>query len=428
VLRDHSLPGHQTLLSGTVLRVDKENGEGVPGNPFYATGPEAEKNANRIIAFGFRQPWRFAFNPRTSKLFVDNVGDGTYEEMDRLELDGAADYTDGEPAYNSGWPCYEGGPSGPHKNEHYTYASEHFPTLQYCIDMYEAEENGESETSAPFYSYEHSGPIVPDDSCDPAPTLTDIGGISFYEGSNYPAAYKNSLFFADPIRGCIYVMKADPDGEPDPATVTTFVSGKNPFSFPGIDIEQGPEGDIFYTEFDSGPGTGTVHRITHEETQEEKETREREERETHEREEQVAHEREVAKAREREEAEGRQREEVQKADETSQAATQGTTPSSPASTPTLTPPPTYGPPKLGRHPAKTTRSTTAKFTFNAAKGLTFRCSLDDSAFSRCNSPRTYKQLAGGAHTFRVFAVDSSGKRATKTTKYSWTLKGSGSAR
>ena len=162
VLRNHSLPGHQTLLSGTVLRVNPETGEGVPGNPFYATS--TEKNAKRIIGFGFRQPWRFAFNPRTSKLFVDNVGDGTYKEMDRLELDGAADYSDGEPAYNSGWPCYEGDSEEPFRNEHYTYASEPFPTLQYCIDMYKAEEEGKQETSAPFFSYKppaRSCPMTP---------------------------------------------------------------------------------------------------------------------------------------------------------------------------------------------------------------------------------------------------------------------------
>src|SRR6185437_16778903 len=162
-------------------------------------------------------------------------------------------------------------------------------------------------------------PIVPDDACDPAPTLTDIGGISFYEGSHYPAAYRNALFFADPIRGCIYVMKASPDGEPDPATVSTFVSGKNPFSFPGIDIEQGPEGDIFYTEFDSGPGTGTVHRITHAETQEEKETREREERETREREEREAREREERETRERETHEREEREALEREEKAHQA-------------------------------------------------------------------------------------------------------------
>ena len=173
---------------------------------------------------------------------------------------------------------------------------------------------------------------MPNDTCDPSPTLTDVGGISFYEGSNYPAEYKNSLFFADPIRGCIYVMKASPDGEPDPASVSTFEDGKSAFSFPGTDIEQGPEGDIFYTEFDSGPGTGTVHRITYTPN-----AHEREEQETREREGQVVH--------EREEAEAHQREEAHKLDETSQPGTQGTTSSGPASTPTPMPPPTYGPPK-----------------------------------------------------------------------------------
>jgi glucose/arabinose dehydrogenase len=380
VLRNHSLPGHHTLLSGTVLRVNPDTGEGVPGNPFYATS--TEKNAKRIIAFGFRQPWRFAFNPRTNKLFVDNVGDGTFEQMVRLELDGAANYSDGEPAYNSGWPCYESAVEEPDHNEHYAFAGESLPTLQVCLDQWKAQEEGDPETSTPFFSYAHSGPITPGDPCDAEHTPTDIGGLSFYEGSNYPAAYKNSLFFADPIRGCIYVMKASPNGEPDPASVTTFISGKSPFSFPGIDIEQGPEGDIFYTEFVGGPGTGTVHRITH------------------------------------------------APEENGSTNSDPTPPSPPISTPPASTPPIADgrPPKLRRHPAKTTRRTTARFTFSAGSGLTFRCSLDGTTFSRCGSPRVYKHLAVGAHAFRVFAVDSSGDRATATTKYRWTVRESGSAR
>jgi glucose/arabinose dehydrogenase len=390
VLRNHSLPGHKTLLSGTVLRVNPDTGEGVPGNPFYTTS--TEKNAKRIIAFGFRQPWRFAFNPRTSKLFVDNVGDGTFEQMVRLELNGAASYSDGEPAYNSGWPCYESAVEEPDHNEHYAFASEPLPTLQVCLDQYQAEAEGKPETSTPFFSYAHSGPITPGDPCDAEHTPTDIGGLSFYEGSNYPAAYKNSLFFADPIRGCIYVMKASPNGEPDPASVTSFVSGKSPFSFPGVDIEQGPEGDIFYTEFFGGPGTGTVHRITHA----------------------------------REETPGSTTSEP--TSPTSTSTPPGATVQTPPGGAVQTPPIADGPPKLHRRPAKTTRSTMARFTFSAASGLTFRCSLDGTTFSRCGSPRIYKHLAVGAHTFRVFAVDSSGNRATATTKYSWTLKRPAAAR
>ena len=392
VLRDHALPGHQTLLSGTVLRVDPATGEGVPGNPYYATSTEA--NARRIIGFGFRQPWRFAFNPRTSKLLVDNVGDGTYEEMDRLELNGAVDYGAGESAYNSGWPCYEGGPQGPHRNEHYAYAGEPFPTLQYCLDQYQAESEGKSRTSAPFFTYPRVGPIAPEDPCYPEPALTDIGGISFYEGSNYPAAYRNSLFFADPIRGCIYVMKAGADGEPDPSTVTTFVSGKKAFSFPGIDLEQGPEGDIFYTEFDSA-GAGTVHRITH-----------------------------APEASDVPEEPGT-------IEELPQPQPIEPGPAAPApESPTTTPPDTGGarttpfderPLKLRRHPAETSRRTTARFAFGAAAGLSFRCSIDGNAFTACTSPRIYRNLPLGRHVFRVYAVDPVGNRATVTTRFTWTL-------
>ena len=29
---------------------------------------------------------------------------------------------------------------------------------------------------------------------------------TFYEGHTFPAAYEGALFFADAVRGCIYVM------------------------------------------------------------------------------------------------------------------------------------------------------------------------------------------------------------------------------
>ena len=53
-----------------------------------------------------------------------------------------------------------------------------------------------------------------------------ISGEAFYEGSTYPAEYDNALFFSDSVRGCIYVMLADEDGEPDPATVRPFLSSE----------------------------------------------------------------------------------------------------------------------------------------------------------------------------------------------------------
>ncbi len=52
----------------------------------------------------------------------------------------------------------------------------------------------------------------------------------------------------------------------------------------------------------------------------------------------------------------------------------------------------------------------ATFGFRSAEpGSTFRCRLDRKPFSACHSPRTYRGLAAGRHTFQVVAIDAAGK-------------------
>jgi glucose/arabinose dehydrogenase len=359
VLRKHEAgkPAEATLLSGTLLRINSNTGEGWPGNPFAGS---TEANARRIYSFGFRNPWRFAFNDRTGNIFLDNVGNGHYEEMDRIPMDATT-------AYNSGWPCYEGGEDQTNARN-YEYAGEGGEPswIETCKGFYKAEAEGHAKTAAPFFAYAHSGPIVPGDPCLSA--TTDIAGLAFAEGSAYPKAYKNALFFSDAIRGCIYVMKAGANGEPDPATASAFVSGNAPFSFPGVQIEQGPEGSIFYAEFGSG-GNGAIKRIIY----------------------------------------------------TGPPETEPTPPGPPAPTPTPTPQPTPPAPvpapvkpKIKQRPSKSTKSTTAKFVFAGQTGMRFRCKVDGKSFSSCHSPRTYKHLKVGQHQFRVYAQNSAGERGTAT--------------
>jgi hypothetical protein len=53
----------------------------------------------------------------------------------------------------------------------------------------------------------------------------------------------------------------------------------------------------------------------------------------------------------------------------------------------------------------------ASFTFTGSGGtgtLTFLCKLDKSAFKTCTSPKSYKGLKAGSHTFLVEAKDSHG--------------------
>jgi glucose/arabinose dehydrogenase len=70
-----------TLL-GKILRIDVESGAATyaipPDNPFVGTAgilPE-------IWALGLRNPWRFSFDRGTGDLYIGDVGQGTFEEID----------------------------------------------------------------------------------------------------------------------------------------------------------------------------------------------------------------------------------------------------------------------------------------------------------------------------------------------------------
>lgn len=96
-------------LLGKLLRIDVESGAtpyGIPpSNPFTQTaGHRAE-----IWALGLRNPWRFSFDRGTGDLYIGDVGQAQYEEVDFQP----ASSSGGE---NYGWNLMEGAhcyPSGP---------------------------------------------------------------------------------------------------------------------------------------------------------------------------------------------------------------------------------------------------------------------------------------------------------------------------
>src|ERR671920_407987 len=76
-------------LKGKMLRINKD-GTIPPYNPFY----KRAAGRNRAIwALGLRNPFSFAVQPHTGKMFINDVGELTWEEIDR----GAA-------GANYGWP------------------------------------------------------------------------------------------------------------------------------------------------------------------------------------------------------------------------------------------------------------------------------------------------------------------------------------
>jgi large repetitive protein len=72
-----------------------------------------------------------------------------------------------------------------------------------------------------------------------------------------------------------------------------------------------------------------------------------------------------------------------------------------------------------RPPAKTT-ATTAAFRFSTSEPATFECRLDGGSFAPCTSPKTYRALARGRHSFAVRAVDSAGNVDATPSLWQWT--------
>jgi glucose/arabinose dehydrogenase len=91
-------------LRGKLLRLDVA-GEGGDGSP-YAIPPDnpfvdVPKARPEIWAYGLRNPWRFAFDPANGALWLPDVGQVGWEEVNHLP--------DGGRGANLGWPVAEGG-------------------------------------------------------------------------------------------------------------------------------------------------------------------------------------------------------------------------------------------------------------------------------------------------------------------------------
>ncbi len=76
--------------------------------------------------------------------------------------------------------------------------------------------------------------------------------------------------------------------------------------------------------------------------------------------------------------------------------------------------------KIKSGPSGSTNSRKAKFAFSSSEsGSKFQCKLDGKAWSSCNSPKTYKNLKSGKHTFKVRARDKAGNTDQSPAKRSW---------
>ncbi len=233
--QDVRTQGDSTGLDGTIVRVDPDTGNAPADNPLKDFAG-ADSNTRRIVATGFRNPFRMTFRPGHSDLYVGDVGNQTWEEVDRFTLSGSTPTN----IPNFGWPCYEG-----------ALRQAEFENLgtNMCASLYTQGATG------PLYNYTHIGTKTPKGPCFPGPAnqTSSISGLAFYEGASgaaldYPSKYDGALFFVDYSRDCLGAILPQANGIPDASKVEQVASGiDNP-----VDLLTGPGGDLYYVDHNGG--------------------------------------------------------------------------------------------------------------------------------------------------------------------------------
>ncbi len=238
--QDIRTTGDPTGLDGTLIRVDPHSatGDGVASNPLPVS---AGLNQHRIVAHGFRNPFRMTVRPGTNEIYVGDVGDQTWEEIDRILPPVGLLTPTTMPNY--GWPCYEGAPQ----------SGMNSLGIDMCTNLY-AQSNA---VTAPLYAYSHINTLAPTGACfvpdGNGKMGSSITGLAFYEGASngsiaYPAKFHGALFYTDYSRNCLGVLLAGANGAPDPTTAQQVASG---LAHP-VDLLTGPGGDLYYVDMDGG--------------------------------------------------------------------------------------------------------------------------------------------------------------------------------
>lgn len=193
---ENAVPSNSQTLANRLGKILRINSDGtIPNdNPFFNTVGARQE----IWALGLRNPFTFAFQPGTTRLFINDVGQNTWEEIN-----------DGIAGSNYGWPNTEGPTSDPNFR-------------------------------APIFAYGHGGG---------ATAGCAIAGGAFYNPTTvqFPASYVGKYFFADLCTGWIRVL------DPSNNTAANFATGiSNP-----VDLKVTSDGSLYYLSI----GSGAVFRI-----------------------------------------------------------------------------------------------------------------------------------------------------------------------
>jgi glucose/arabinose dehydrogenase len=192
-----------TMPFGKILRLNLD-GTNPSDNPFFSGSTTDWQGAT--WALGLRNPYTFAFQPGTGRMFINDVGESNWEEIN-----------DGQRAANYGWagstsPLWEGFESPP-------------PSWANYRD--------------PIMAYDHS-------SSAPTPPGVAITGGAFYPANgSFGSAYAGKYFFAD--FGANFIRVFDP-AHPGTVSVpdTSVAFASNMTTAGPVDLKVDAAGNLYY--------------------------------------------------------------------------------------------------------------------------------------------------------------------------------------
>ena len=170
----HNYAQNGASFLGKLLRIDvnrQENGKNyaIPqDNPFLDQADVPDE----IWAVGLRNPWRFSFDSQTGDLYIGDVGQDSWEEIDFVAAAGAG-------GQNFEWSLKEG-----------------------FDDFKPEQEIGPGLLTGPVYVYAHDD----DELCD------SVTGGFVYRGGQMPSLY-GTYIYANFCGGAIFGLKRDQDGK-----------------------------------------------------------------------------------------------------------------------------------------------------------------------------------------------------------------------
>lgn len=174
---------------GKLLRVN-DDGSAPADNPYNTTGASEQKK--RVWSWGLRNPFTFDIQPGTGKLYVNDVGQNTYEEINDATAAGL----------NFGWPNQEG--------------------------------TAVSGYTSPVFFYAHGS--------GDGRGCAITGGAFLTSASNYPGSYAGNFFYLDYCNNWINRLDAANTRQP----FATGIPGNS------VGMITGPDGNLYFLSRTAG--------------------------------------------------------------------------------------------------------------------------------------------------------------------------------